>query len=479
MTILGPHGMLVDFHETIVGLRTGQTGRANAFFVQLLDRLSPQLENLTSASQQRAVTVIGAMLAAKDRDDGIALADILQYELPALLDETASNPGLCDCEIIARLRSLHALTDRTGDIDAAARGLRDIYHRHPSLNGLGAFIAGPFYRNGHYAAARRLLEVDEQEKRHTPQSAFILSLAIAREGDFAQATSLMQWAYDRSNILRDGHAQLGWMKAEERDWQGALELAQLDEQLTRLTPEWQVNLAQLYGRLDDFEHACALIQQAYARNSELKDGFARLGKISTEANRFQDALEFTKRDEAAGRLSPEALINLAHLHGRMQQFAKAEVLIASAYSLNPELRDAYAKLGWMYAGEKNWLDAKRCMLIDRSLNRLGPEYQVNLAQIYGRMNDYVTAAELIDDAYSQDNTLQNAYTRLARIKVEAGLFDDAFRLLRKDQQHRRLDDEWTAYLDSIDSDASPADALAQRFAQTQRISTRKATALAA
>jgi len=64
----------------------------------------------------------------------------------------------------------------------------------------------------------------------------------------------------------------------------------------RLSPGWQVNLAQVYGRTGEMDRAIKLIEAAYSTDSNLKDGYARLGWIKATVRDWEGAFDLMNRD---------------------------------------------------------------------------------------------------------------------------------------------------------------------------------------
>lgn len=432
------YAFLLDFHETVLGLRTAQIGRANAHLAQLINKLSRQLELMPVEARQETLPAIGAMLAARERDDAIALADVLQYELPSRLSEGEISPTLLDAEIILGLRAKDRLIREPAGIDALAEAVHSTHEDYPQAKGVAAFYAGRLCQLRRFSDARRLLELDEAAGRRTPASAYLLALCQAERGDFERAQNLMQWAYDNSQTLTDGYARLGRFKADAGDWHGAIQVARNDDVAGRLTPTMQIAVAQWHGRQGEFAAAARQIDDAYARQETVRDGFARLGWIQAEANDWPGALEMGQRDESARRLTPGWKINLAQLYGRCGDFVRAAELIDEAYSQDAALQDGFTRLGWVKMEQGDCRSALDLARRDEAGGRLTPGRKVNLAMLYGRQHEFEHAVALIEAAYRDDDSLHDGYTRLGWKKRETGDLAGALALAAKDEAMGRM-----------------------------------------
>lgn len=246
------------------------------------------------------------------------------------------------------------------------------------------------------------------------------------QNNFINAMELVTSAYDENPVLKNAFAQLGWMLTKTRQWEKALEIAIEDERRNRLSPIWQVHVAQLYGRINKFDHAAELIETAYANDTNLKDGFTRLGWILTEKRNWPKAFEFAVQDENRKRLSPKWKVNVAQLHGRMRRFEHATELIATAYAADANLKDAFARLGWIKMETKEWNSAYELMAQDYAQGRISPAWMVFLAIVAGCLQRWPEAMALVAESYTQDATLCDGYSRLGWWGYLLGKGEDFF-----------------------------------------------------
>jgi len=286
----------------------------------------------------------------------------------------------------------------------------------------------------------------EMEERLTPEWKVYLAHLYGKQNIFTRAETLLANACDEAPDLKDSFIQLGWLHTEQQNWHEAFKLAVQDEIRDRLTPGGRVNLAQLYGRQGAFDHAVALIESAYTADMTLKDGFARLGWIQAEKKEWSAALQLAERDLATGRISPGWQVNIAQLYGRTGDPAQAETLITQAYNQKPQLKDGFARLGWINMENRDWVAALQWAERDLATGRVSPGWQVNIAQLYGRTGDPAQAETLITQAYNQNPQLKDGFARLGWINMENRDWVTAHEWLLKDQGLNRLSPDWKTYL---------------------------------
>ena len=140
-----------------------------------------------------------------------------------------------------------------------------------------------------------------------------LALLYGRRGEFERAVRLIESAYAIDKDRKDGFANLGWIKAEQKDWEDALELMLRDAECGRLSSSWQISLAELFGRRGEIEYAADLIEEVYSKDPDVKDGYVRLGWIKAEKKDWEGAFSLAVRDEKCGRLGVGWQVNLALL----------------------------------------------------------------------------------------------------------------------------------------------------------------------
>jgi tetratricopeptide (TPR) repeat protein len=271
-----------------------------------------------------------------------------------------------------------------------------------------------------------------------------LNLAIVngKKKDFEKAENLIKDLYRTNPEQKDGYARLGWIKTETQDWSGALDLMDKDRKLDRITPAWKINLAQVYGRRGEWDQAIRSIEEAYSTNTNLKDGYARLGWIKCEEKDWLGVREIMVRDLTANRISPGWRVNLAQIYGRSGEWDIAFELIKDAYSADSELKDGYSRLGWIEAENQNWVNALEIMNLDREAKRLSTIWQVNLAQMVARSGKFDRAKEMITIAYAMNKDLKDGFARLGWIKVENQDWAGALELMERDSKIKRLSSAW-------------------------------------
>lgn len=395
-----------DYHETLLGLRRGEIGRANTHLERFIDLLAIQLQRMGVESQQRALQCINRMLAAKQRDDTVTLADALQYELPGTLEEAEFSPTLLNIDLISQLREIPVPSGDSGDAARIAEALRPIYREFPDAKGLATYHASQVYLFEQFADAAELISLDEREQRLSPAGIYIRALALGKSSDehMAQSRAQIKQAYEQCRALRDGMIQLGWFKAERGNWQAAAKLMQEDVDQGRTGAAGLADTGFALAHLQEWDRAREAVVAAYQADETMTDRFGWLGWIGYLKGKgtafFADCL---RTDESQNRTWIWGKVFGACLAAAEGDSDKAEAEIDAAYTELPGKHSWYCAIGWLLIRSGDVSNG--CRLMQRDLDQDAmphfwiPAYAIALA-IAGKRADARAALAGIAERYS-------------------------------------------------------------------------------
>lgn len=270
-----------------------------------------------------------------------------------------------------------------------------------------------------------------------------LAIVFGRKGDFDKAEKLTIDFYCKDKMQKDGFARLGWLKAEAQDWPGAVALMNKDCESGRLSPPWQVHLAQAYGRTGDFVKAVELIDHAYKRSESIKDGYAMLGWIKAEVQDPYGALGLMSKDLEKKRISPEWLSNLAFIKVFTGEFGDAVKLIDDLYAKNEAITDGYAKIGWAcYLLSEDNQSLHSLIEKDTRLNRLAVDGKRVKAIAMSLRGDIVPASVLMDSIYAENTIIKDGFAMMGWHRIEKGDLKTGLELMEKDCRLQRMSPIW-------------------------------------
>ncbi|WP_078120691.1 hypothetical protein [Thiosocius teredinicola] len=359
-----------DYYETLRGLRCAEIGRANTHLERFIDLLAIQLQRMSPNAQQKALLCINTMLAARQRDDSIGLADCLQYELPQTLEEAEFSPTLLNVDLLQRLRAIPKPTGDAGDTERIAAELRSIYREFPQAQGLATYYASQVYLFEQFDDAATLIALDESEGRLTAAGSYIRAIALGKASDanMPQSRAEIAAAYQACAALRDGNIQLGWFKAERGDWPTALQLMQEDIEQGRTGATGIADVGFALAHLEDWANARTAVEEAYKADESMTDRFGWMGWIGYLKGKgtafFADCL---REDETRDRTWIWGQVFAGCLAAARGDAAKAEAEIDAAYTELPGKHSWYCAIGWLLIRSGD--TATGCRLMQRDLDQ--------------------------------------------------------------------------------------------------------------
>lgn len=241
-----------------------------------------------------------------------------------------------------------------------------------------------------------------------------------KDGKTNQAHEWFSKAIERMPENEMGLYHRGLLQVELKRFEDAANSFLRVLEMNLLHTEAMVELALVFGRKDDFKKATSLIRDVYQKNKTKKDCFARLGWLRGENRDWEGAFEIVNRDYNEDRISPAWQMNLAQLVGRLGDWDSATDMIKQSYEIQPNLKDGYARLGWIKLEVRQRCAAKELFEKDRRSGRLSPAWVINLALLYGLLKDFMTASDLIMQAYQADKTIMDGFSRLGWIGYLVG-----------------------------------------------------------
>jgi tetratricopeptide (TPR) repeat protein len=272
-----------------------------------------------------------------------------------------------------------------------------------------------------------------------------LGLVFGKQGDFDKAKKLIGDAYCKNKHLKDCFAKLGWLKAEELDWSGALEIMEQDQRSCRLSSSFQIHLAFALAHCGDFKKAESLVERAYRKKDSLRDGYARIAwiKVVGPVKDFVWAESFMERDLRAKRISPTWKIRMASLKSILGNLQMAERLVEEAYAEDEEVSDGYGRLGWFrHLTGENAKILKTMIEKDVRLNRfqtLGKLLQAVYMAITGSIEQSIKFVQLV---VGENQEVKDYLSLIGWICLEAGSSRTCCDLMTLDFKKNRMSPSW-------------------------------------
>ncbi len=259
-------------------------------------------------------------------------------------------------------------------------------------------------------------KIENQQSSLSPAMLLSLAQAYAAKGHMAGAEQCVATAYAENPKLKDGYARIGWIafasKPDERI--KALPYLEKDYAAERLSPAHMLNLAQLYAQKGDLDAVGKFVEKAYASDTKLKNGYARIGLQAFAENKDYASIRiWVKRDADADRLTPNWLLNQAKAIARTDGMESAIPFVEDAYEADPGLKNGFAQVAWSRFIPEDMAYEKVLRYFEKDIERgaLNGEWQLNYAQALAVMDREDEAEKNVAAAYARDPNLKNGYAR--------------------------------------------------------------------
>lgn len=259
-----------------------------------------------------------------------------------------------------------------GGIERSIEVIYDIYGRFSEA------------RNGFISLAMRLgkdklfqaLELgmrDYKLSRLTPYWHFHLIVILLASDAIDEAVSHFKAlnSQDGYAIIEDGLEP--WTSAP---WTEVIEFYKKAGRFIKIPPSALLKNEIRLATMGDCDSAIAGINQAYAQDTSITDGFSRLAwEYHMPRHLFDEALELIEADRKTGRLSNDGCLNLAVLHALRGDLQLAVGTVSAAYEKDETLKGGYCRVAWEFYIPKGMISpALELMRLDIDSGRAFPEW---------------------------------------------------------------------------------------------------------
>jgi tetratricopeptide (TPR) repeat protein len=309
---------------------------------------------------------------------------------------------------------------------------------------LGTYLKGVLYKEcGKYNDALGQFQKFLKKNPYHIDSMIKMALIYGNKDDFDNSISLINDAYKKNNEIMDCFSILGWIKAEKHDWYGAIEIMSKDIAGKRISPSWKINLAQLYGHINDYETAVNLIDQAYSEDRSLKSGYARLSWIKFKKGDWSGANAIMRKDIVSGRISSGWKVNSAIIESRNGHWTEAMSIIKNAYYKNRSLCDGYSIIGWVgYLIGKGVEFFNEQIMKDEILKRCSSNVTMFKGLYLTIINRFEEVYRELETVYMREPMNRNWLSSIGWLNIKLQKQNYGLQLMEHDFQNGRMDKNW-------------------------------------
>lgn len=341
------------------------------------------------------------------------------------------------------------LTMKRGLMEAAERLVSEAYRQDAALSDGYARCAWEHYwPQREYDKVVKWMEKDQALGRLSCGWMLRLAQAKAAKGMFDEALEDVAHAYAGNGTLVDGYARCAWEHFWPRhEYAEVIKWLEKDQGLQKLSTVWQLNLAQAYAAKGDLDYAAGIVEAAYAGDESLRDGYARCAwHFCWSKQAYDKLIKLMEQDEAAGRLSPGWMLNLAQAYAAKGDLSYAASVVEKAYAGDDSLRDGYARCAWLYFDPKRAY-SEILVYLDKEdgLGRLSSGWRFKHAEMLAKAGNIEASRKKLAAVYAADSSAMDGFARIGWTLFASwpeADFEAALTWMREDAEQQRLSATW-------------------------------------
>ncbi len=288
-------------------------------------------------------------------------------------------------------------------------------------------------------------QIKNRQCRLSPPWLLNRAKAIAMTHGMEYAIPFVEEAYEANPKLKNGFGQVAWscFIPEGMAYEKVIPYFEKDIERGALAGDWQLNYSQALAVVGRESEAEKIVEDAYAQNPNLKNGFARCGLqrhflFYCEPER---AVKCFERDRERRALVGQYRIQYVSALAAAGRLDEALAEVKKAYAEDSTVKNGYALVGWYYYVVRLRQPEKALVLFekDSSFDRLASGCVLLHAAIYARLGDLKRSDKMIKEAYRLIPNIGGGYT-LASFNVNAVSIDWTYlkKMIEKDIAINRL-----------------------------------------
>jgi tetratricopeptide (TPR) repeat protein len=332
-----------------------------------------------------------------------------------------------------KLRYAEVLAE-CGKIEQAEGIIAAVYQHNYEIKDGYARIGAVYMRRHEWSTALAWMQRDRD--RISPQWKIHYAVVLTELGRTDQAARSVEQAYQENTNITDGYARIGAVYMRRHEWSTALAWMQRDRD--RISPQWKIHYAVVLTELGRTDQAARSVEQAYQENTNITDGYARMGAVSMRRKDWAKARKWMRKDAESQRMSPSWLMLYALVLAESDDPEAARSVVLSAYQKDPAIRDGFAKIGSAFMTRKDWHEALIWMQYDHEQQRMSPDAMLQYALLLARKGEEQRAHMLVEQTYQADPKCLDGYANIGLLFTLRGEWDKAIIWMEKDIQGKRI-----------------------------------------
>jgi len=191
------------------------------------------------------------------------------------------------------------------------------------------------------------------------------------------------------------------------------------------------NLSCAFKGLGRYNEAIDALEYALAINEELDFAYHDIAELHIKNKDYAKALEVLKDYESRFEADEEIYMLKGQCHDAMQEYKLSRYYYKRALHCNPNVAEAYYRIGESYKAEDNWKQAHQFFIKAAEMEKQEYDYQIVAAESAQVLQDVEKAIEIAEAAIDIAPTRFEAYILMSHIFLQAGDADTAMEILDK------------------------------------------------
>lgn len=191
------------------------------------------------------------------------------------------------------------------------------------------------------------------------------------------------------------------------------------------------NLASAFKGLGKLDEAIDALEYVLAINEELDFVYQDITELHLRNKNYQKALEVLKEYESKFEADEEIFLLKGQCHDALQEYKLSRYYYKRALHINPNIAEAYYRIGESYKSEDNWEQAYKFFIKAAELEKQDYDYQIVAAEAAQVTKEVEKAIEIAETAIDLSAARFEAYLLMAQIFLHAGDADTALEILDK------------------------------------------------
>lgn len=191
------------------------------------------------------------------------------------------------------------------------------------------------------------------------------------------------------------------------------------------------NLSSAFKGLGKYDEAIDALEYVLAINEELDFVYQDITELHLRNKNYHKALDVLKEYESKFEADEDIYLLKGQCHDALLEYKLSRYYYKKALHINPNIAEAYYRIGESYKSEDNWEQAYKFFIKAAEMEKQDYDYQIVAAEAAQVTKEVEKAIEIAETAIDISAARFEAYLLMAQIFLHAGDADTAMEILDK------------------------------------------------